>query len=161
MLPGNMFSAPPDAAFEAWVQMRDTPFLSAQPFLKEWKWSIVEAGAGTVVLLAVVLWLTKCHPIGFFCFSRMGLNEHGAVLTNDNMTTAISILDIDLKAARILAAWALLACAVLVPVFITGANFFECGKSWLYPTIAYLADSPAQEWAVAGVSPSSFRMYNP
>jgi len=41
---------------------------------------------------------------------------------------------------------------VMVPLYIAGANRFECGEAWLKSTVVYLSDSPAVEWTVAAMA---------
>jgi len=41
---------------------------------------------------------------------------------------------------------------ILVPLYLSGANYYECGHQWLRPTAAYLAHQPDIQWACAVLS---------
>ena len=71
-----------------------------------------------------------------------------AIATADRvgMDRLMNIHDVMLRGLCIASVPALL---LLVPIYVMGGNFYECGQPLSYLTISYLADAPSLEWTAA------------
>eukprot|EP00656_Telonema_subtile_P019535 TRINITY_DN20769_c0_g1_i1.p1 TRINITY_DN20769_c0_g1~~TRINITY_DN20769_c0_g1_i1.p1 ORF type:complete len:1082 (-),score=135.68 TRINITY_DN20769_c0_g1_i1:53-3298(-) len=127
-LPGNAIQAP----VPVWWAMSSVGFLRAHANLwQEWRVQLVEIAVGVVMLLVVIGATARSRVCDYFSFTPEDLVER-----------------LQVRVSLLVALWAAPVIAVLVPVYIAGAEFYECGKYSLYGTIAYL-DRYACEWAAA------------
>ena len=127
--PGNRMSS---AAIPAWAAMSEVPFVWVVGLWTEWREDLFFAIGGTVLLLACVVLALKGDWLTFFKFSPTGTVER-----------------LHWLCTKIMLVWSFVALLVLVPLYVAGANEYECGADWLRTTLAYLADSPMSEWGVA------------
>ena len=77
------------------------------------------------------------------------VSVQGSVRSFVSFTPVGNVEKLQVRSAQVVAAWAVLALSILVPIYIKGANLYECGKPFLYVTSAYLYNDPLMEWAAA------------
>lgn len=131
VLPGNMFSFSGD--LPPWITMRGSRLLYAEPSWRYWRDSLVEAGAGLLALMVGVLVVTRCQWQGFFRFRA----------------STVPYVLLEVRAAWMMVLASVIFMSILLPTFLSGANFYECGRPWLHTTITYLHDAAAEEWVTA------------
>jgi hypothetical protein len=112
--------------------MRDVLFLSIPDPWEQWQSQVYEVLGGTALLFATVIWVTDRSPGSFFCF-----------------TPSCDVVRLHLQCFKALVCWSAVMLVVLVPIYYTGANYFECGNLWLYSTLGYLWGDLVCEWACA------------
>lgn len=130
VLPCNMFSG----TLPEWVQMREVPFMYAQSVLDTWGAIFIIAGLG-LFLLVLVMAITKVRVFEFLWF-----------------TPTTEIVQLSMWSARLMCLWSIALCPMMVGMYYAGANYFECGKTWLRGTITYLSDDPVVEWVCAAAA---------
>ena len=127
--PGNSFFGPS----VKWAATASVEFLwSEDSILEEWRKSIRFVIVGPVALLILI-----CCTGGiasFFCF------------------TSPRITNIQHWCSRLLLAWTIMFCPVMMVLYYYGSNLFECGKESSKITIAYLTEDSDLELYVAGMA---------
>ena len=93
--------------------------------------SVVLSSVGVVSLGAMLLWMWR----------GLGVNVLLLSITQDGMRIRV-------WCAKGLAIWSVVWLP-FIAVYYVSSNFYECGKPWLYSTIAYLHDAPEAEIVVA------------
>jgi len=130
LLPGNIFSGP----VPSWTSMHAASFLYVDSLWEAWKVEILMAGGCfSLLLICVYVEMGRDHMVQFFVFKPC---HH--------------VVELELFSAKLVALGSLSA-TVLIPVYIVATKHVECGKLWLYSTIAY-TDDEGMEWAVAVVA---------
>lgn len=136
VLPGNVISA----GLPPWVDLREVTFLYAQSFWVEWQLDIFPVVAS---LLALPLLLC-------FGMSREGLARWQQFFVF-RPAKSHPVARMEMLAAKLMSACICPWVVVLVPLYVVGSQWLECGKVWLYTTIAYISSGEV-EWAIAAAS---------
>lgn len=131
VLTGNYFTGP----IPNWLPMSTAHslFLDPDSDLEMLLVSLGLAALGLALLLALSAAVHGSQWKSFFWFSSTpGLQQF------------------EFYCFKVLAALSVPYIAGLLPIFLAGANFYECGGWWLSTTSSYLSDAPSLEWLAAG-----------
>jgi len=128
LLAGNRFSSP----IPSWAAMHDATAMYQPSWLVMWTDTILYASLGLPLLPICLYLLYREHMHEFFVF-----------------TPAQGLERLELWCAKVLAWTGIPAMVVLLPLYIAGAQLYDCGDWRLLTTIAYLSDSVAIEWCIA------------
>eukprot|EP00937_MAST-01D_sp_MAST-1D-sp2_P003855 g3855.t1 len=130
---GNRFSAPAPR----WVrrETRDAALLFA-PQHAAWEWVAGYIGGGALLLTAVASWAHgRAATRG-----GSGCDSGGSCADGDrDARVFVALLR---EGAVALAALSCLACGTLLPAYLAGANYYQCGELLMHTSLAYLADAP-------------------
>eukprot|EP00656_Telonema_subtile_P034594 TRINITY_DN38660_c0_g1_i1.p1 TRINITY_DN38660_c0_g1~~TRINITY_DN38660_c0_g1_i1.p1 ORF type:complete len:731 (+),score=135.56 TRINITY_DN38660_c0_g1_i1:262-2454(+) len=142
VLPGNMITDPAPS----WASMREVSFLVASKNAWiEFEYLIFEICLG-LLLLTTTLAVLACREHGREREQRSAC----AVLRGIFVFQPEHHVEVlQVYSSGLLSLASVVWLPILLPLYYTGGNYFECGKDWLYFTIAYLADDPAIEWGCA------------
>ena len=115
---------------------RDVEFLTVpDTWWKRWRFTVIKVLVGLLLLCATVLWVTQGNLSTFLCFRPKS-----------------SIIRLQLCTTVVLAILGAVPLVILVPIYHTSSNYFECGDPFNTWTIAYLSNSAAAEWICAVVT---------
>jgi len=157
LLPGNAFQGPPPASLH--LAMHNATFLYVTSFWDTWKHEIWVDCFGLCALCAMVAaspHLLSEQEVSLkerVQASARTLIDFASPSPNTVLDTRCRrVLGLQLWCSKALAGWALLALVTLLPLYESGANYFECGQLWLHGTLAYLSDDPTIEWCCAAMA---------
>ena len=127
---GNRFS---NGAIPMWAAMASVHFLWIRS-LWEGAMALVLGYAlgGTTLLTIGVVATLRGNWLRFFVFTLDGPYQHLQWLW-----------------VKLLVLLSTAGLVILLPLFVAGANEYQCGQQWLRTTLAYLADNGVVEWAAA------------
>jgi len=129
VLIGNRFTAPAPG----WVSAANVDTLLVPAIWEMWHLTYICAGLPALAICVFAVY--KREMLQFFIFSpSKGLEQFELWCARTIMFASVPLL------------------VVMLPLYIAGANFYQCGDGLLYTTIAYLSDSIVVEWCAAGCS---------
>ena len=112
--------------------MDTVTFMYVVDFFEDWSESLIELGGGFFLFAITITVITREAPWLSLQFQPK---------------YNLEILSV--KFGKYLAFLSLFVALVLIIAYTSGANLYQCGKPWLYTTIAYLHDAPVEEWWIA------------
>ena len=145
----------PGGRLPEWVYAKETgdPMAPHAPFLYlpsgGWSWAL-----GSGILTSAVAYLVSglvslgiMVGVGRYLRSRRHRRRATVVSKSDTMNKMVA--STHSLITRHLTLYAILSLAIFVPVYISGARYYECGDDVLRSTSTFLADSPGPEMAIA------------
>jgi len=156
-LPGNAFDGPPPTPLH--LATAHAAFLTVLP--NTWNHEYVMLFVGLPVLVCTVAMAAQTSlpegPRGLRERLQVSMQALASfVLFSPEAAfvpgPARRLSRLQVNTRNILAGWSLSGLVVLLPIYISGAHLYSCGKEWLYGTAAYLANAPQVEWCFAAAA---------